>query len=215
MRITWLGHATFLIETIGKAIYIDPRIDPFSPLKLPKANIILVSHWHPEHCTRESVERLLGDDTMIFGTAEVARQFNGCIAMKAGDKKTADGIIIIRAMPAKTLHHIGGHDEEGFVIGFLIESEMKKIYYTSDTDLLPEMIGLAPDVVIIPVGGTMTMTPEEAAKAVCAMKAKIAIPAHWGYTEGTRDDAELFKEIIEREKEHRAVILKPGEMVTV
>jgi L-ascorbate metabolism protein UlaG (beta-lactamase superfamily) len=157
---------------------------------------------------------LLGDDTIIMGTPEVAREFNGCIAMRAGDKRAVRGISI-KAMPAQTLHHIGGHDEEGFVIGFLIESEMKKLYYTSDTDALPEMTNLAPDVVIIPVGGTLTMTPEEAAKAVCAMKAKIAIPAHWGYREGTRDDAELFKEYIEREKEHRAVILKPGEMVTI
>ncbi|MEM4240463.1 MAG: MBL fold metallo-hydrolase [Candidatus Woesearchaeota archaeon] len=214
MRITWLGHATFLIETAGQTIYIDPYIEPFTGVQLPKATIILVSHWHPEHCTRQSVEMLLGDDTVILGTPEVAREFNSCTAMKAGDKKTIKGVAI-KAMPAQTLHHPGGHGEEGFVIGFLIESEMKKIYYTSDTDALPEMIGLAPDVVIIPVGGTVTMTPEEAAKAVCAMKAKIAIPAHWGYREGTRDDAELFKEIIEREKEHKGVILKPGEMVEI
>lgn len=214
MRITWLGHATFLVETAGQAIYIDPYIEPFTGVQLPKATIILVSHWHPEHCTRESVKMLLGDETVIIGTSEVAREFNGCIAMRAGDKKTLRGITI-RAMPAQTQHHIGGHGEEGFVIGFLVESENKKLYYTSDTDPLPEMSGLAPDVVIIPVGGTTTMTPEEAARAVCMMKAKIAIPAHWGYREGTRDNAELFKEYIEREKEHRAVILKPGEMVAV
>ncbi len=214
MRITWLGHATFLVETAGQTIYIDPYIEPFTGAQLPKASIILVSHWHPEHCTRESVERILGDDTIIMGPPEVAREFNGCIAMKAGDKRTARGVAI-KAMPAKTFHHTGGHGEEGFVIGFLIESENKKLYYTSDTDPLPEMANLAPAVVIIPVGGTTTMTPQEAAKAVCAMKAKIAIPSHWGFREGTRDDAELFKEIIDREKKHKAVILKPGEMVEV
>jgi len=214
MRITWLGHSTFLVETGVHTIYIDPYLDPFSPVRLPKATIILISHWHPEHCTRESVQRLTGDETTILGTPDAAREFYGCIAMNAGDKKNIGGITI-RAMPARTKHHIGGHEEEGFVIGFMIESEDRKLYYTSDTDPLPEMIGLKPDAVLIPVGGTTTMGPEEAAKAVHAMQAKIAIPTHWGSKTGTRDDAELFKEYLEREKEHRAVILEPGEMLEI
>jgi len=214
MRITWLGHATFLIETDGTIIYIDPYLDPYSPVKLPKANIILISHWHPDHCTRESVQRLMGDETIIMGPPDVARQFNGCITMNAGDKKQV-GDIAIRAMPARTTGRRGGHGEEGFVIGFLIESEKKKLYYTSDTDFLPEMTGLTPDVVLIPVGGSTTMGPAEAARAVHAMQAKIAIPTHWGTITGTRDDAELFKEYLEREQEHKAVILEPGEMVEV
>ncbi len=214
MRITWLGHATFLIETGTHTIYIDPYLDPFSSVRLPKATIILISHWHPTHCTRESVQMLMGDETTILGTPEAAKQFYGCIAMSAGDKKRI-GDIIIKAMPAMTKHHLGGHEEEGSVIGFMIESEKKKMYYTSDTDPLPEMIGLKPDVVLIPVGGTTTMGPEEAAKAVRAMNAKIAIPTHWGAATGTRDDAELFKEYLAQEKEHTVIILKPGEMTEV
>jgi L-ascorbate metabolism protein UlaG (beta-lactamase superfamily) len=212
MRITWLGHATFLVETGRQTIYIDPYLDPYSEVRLPKATMILISHWHPDHCTRESVEKLRTDGTVILGTADVAREFLGAKALNPGDK-AAVAETTIRAMPAKTLHRRGGHDEEGFVIGFVVEAEGKKLYYTSDTDPLPEMIGLAPDVVLIPVGGTTTMGPEEAAKAVHAMRAKLAIPAHWGSQTGTRDDAEIFKEILEREREHKAVILAPGEMV--
>jgi L-ascorbate metabolism protein UlaG (beta-lactamase superfamily) len=214
MRITWLGHATFLIETGVFTIYIDPYLDPFSTVRLPKANIILISHWHPDHCTRESVMKLMTDETIIIGTPDVAREFNGCITMNAGDKRKI-GDLLIRAMPARTMHHRGGHEEEGFVIGFIVENENKKLYYTSDTDPLPEMIGLAPDVVLIPVGGSTTMGAEEAAKAVHAMQAKIAIPTHWGTITGTRDDAELFKEYLERESEHKVVILEPGEMMEI
>lgn len=214
MKIAWLGHATFLVETGIFTIYIDPYLDPYSTLNLPKANIILISHWHPDHCTRESVLKLMGDETIIIGPPDVAREFNGCITMNAGDKKKI-GDLVIRAMPAQTFHHRGGHEEEGFVIGFVIESENKKLYYTSDTDPLPEMIGLAPDVVLIPVGGSTTMGPEEAAKAVRAMQAKIAIPTHWGAITGTRDDAELFKEYLERDSGHKVVILEPGEMTEI
>lgn len=214
MRITWLGHATFLIEAASQIIYIDPVIDPFTAARFPKANIILVSHWHPDHCTRESVEKLRSDDTLIIGTPDVAREFLGCQAMRAGDTKTLEHARI-RAMPARTTHHSGGHGEEGFVIGFLVETEGKKLYYTADTDPLPQMVGLAPDVVLIPVGGTTTMSPSEAAKAVQAMNAKLAIPAHWGSRTGTRDDAELFKEYLEQEPGRHAVIIEPGEMIEV
>jgi L-ascorbate metabolism protein UlaG (beta-lactamase superfamily) len=210
MHITWLGHSTFLIETENRLIYIDPYLDPHSSVRLPKAHFILISHWHPDHCTRESVQKLMDDDTIIIGTAEAAREFNGAIPMRAGEKRQF-GNLTIKAMPARTLHHAGGHSEEGFVIGFVIESEKKKLYYTSDTDPLPEMVGLMPDVVIIPVGGSTTMGAQEAAKAVSAMQAKIAIPAHWGTTTGTRDDAELFKEYVETGNQ-RVVILEPGEM---
>ncbi len=216
MLVTWLGHATFIVETGNFTIYIDPYLDPYSTLRLPKANLILISHWHPDHCTRESVMKLMTDETIIIGTPDVAREFNGCVTMNAGDKRQF-GNILIRAMPARTMHHRGGHEEEGFVIGFIVECENKKLYYTSDTDPTPEMVGLKPDVVLIPVGGSTTMGPEEAAKAVHAMEAKVAIPTHWGTITGTRDDAELFKEYLENEvsNEHKVVILEPGEMTEI
>lgn len=206
MRITWLGHATFLIEGAGQTIYIDPYIDPYSPMQLPKATIILISHWHPDHCTRESVERLLADNTTLLGTSDASREFYNCKTMIPGSSETT-GNVRITAMPAR------GHGEEGFVIGFLLEIENKKVYYTSDTGLLPTMHDLKPDVVLIPVGGTTTMTPKQAALAVRAMGAKIAIPAHWGTRTGTRDNAELFKEYLEPTPEHKVVILEPGEMI--
>lgn len=212
MRITWLGHATFLIETGRHVIYIDPVLVPDPQFRLPKATILLISHWHPDHCTHESVEKLRTDETVILGTADVAREFLGAEALQPGTKRTLSEITIT-ATAAKTLHHRGGHQEEGFVIGFVLAAEGKKLYYTSDTDLLPDMRGLAPDIVLIPVGGTTTMGPEEAARAVHAMQAKLAIPSHWGAQTGTRDDAEMFKEILERDYAHKAVILEPGEMV--
>ncbi len=209
MQITWLGHATFLIETAKHTIYIDPYLDPYSTLKLPKATVILISHWHPDHCTRESVERLLVDSTKIFGTAEVASEFLGAKTMLPNEQ-VAIPDLSIKAMPTK--HDRGGH-EEG-VIGFLIEADQKKLYYTSDTKLLPEMKSIRPDVVLIPVGGITTMKPKEAAEAVHLMEAKLAIPAHWGTLTGTRDNAELFKEYTEQ-KHHQVVILEPGQMVQI
>ena len=214
MRITWLGHATFLIETGKQIVYIDPYLDPYSEVRLPKATVILISHWHPDHCTRESVEKLAIDGTVIIGTSDVAREFLGSKALQSGNKITLSELTIT-SMPAKTARHRGGHDEEGFVIGFVLSMEGKKLYYTSDTDFLPDMIGIAPDVVLIPVGGTTTMGPEEAAKAVHAMQAKLAIPAHWGSQTGTRDDAELFKEILDRDQQHKVIVLEPGEMIEV
>ena len=214
MRITWLGHASVLVETKSHTIYIDPYFDPYAKLRLPKATVVLITHWHPDHVTRESVERVNVDATRIFGTKEAASEFYNCTAMNAGQTQTV-GDLIIKAMPAQTTDHIGGHDQEGFVLGFWIESEGKKLYYTSDTDLLPNMQGLKPNIVLIPVGGTTTMNAEEAAKAVQEIGAPLAVPTHWGSKTGTRDDAELFKEYLEKTHKHQAVILTPGEMIDI
>jgi L-ascorbate metabolism protein UlaG (beta-lactamase superfamily) len=213
MHITWLGHATVLVEAGKNTIYIDPYFEPYGTPRLPKATLILVSHWHPDHCTRESIEMIRTDETTIIGTADVAREFFGAKTMRA-DEKIRVRELTIKALQAITRHHIGSHDEEGFVLGFLLECEGKKLYYTADTDPLPEMIGLMPDVVLIPVGGTTTMNPAEASKAVSAMQAKMAIPIHWGTRTGTRDDAELFKELTEQ-KGIPTTILQPGEMIDV
>jgi L-ascorbate metabolism protein UlaG (beta-lactamase superfamily) len=153
------------------------------------------------------------DDTVILGTPDVAREFFGAMAMRPGDKKTVAGIAVA-AMPAKTIRHHGGHDEEGFVLGFLLEADGKRVYYTSDTDLLPSMAGIAPDVLLLPVGGTTTMGPAEAAKAAGEIMAGLAIPIHWGTLTGTSDDAELFREYAEKQG-IKALILRPGGVVEI
>ena len=70
-------------------------------------------------------------------------------------------------------------------------------YHAGDTDVIPEMKDLKPDVAFLPVGGTYTMTAEEAARAVKEIQPKVVVPMHWGSIIGSSQDAEKFKSLCE------------------
>lgn len=212
MEVTWLGIASFLIESKGRTAYVDPYFEPYPYVEpeLPLADLILVSHFHFDHCTSESVQKVRQDNTQIFGPAEVASRFLGCTAMRAGETRDL-GWTKITAMPARMVR--GGHEEN--VLGWWLELEGKTVYFTSDTTFLPGMRKLKPDVLIIPVGGTRTLRAEEAAFITKTLSPKFAIPMHWGRIAGSRDDAEFFKEMVERERKTHVIILEPGEQVTL
>jgi L-ascorbate metabolism protein UlaG (beta-lactamase superfamily) len=79
-------------------------------------------------------------------------------------------------------------------VGFVIEAEGRRVYYPGDTDAIPEMDAIRADIVLIPVGGTYTMTAVEAADAVNRMKPVVAVPIHYGDIVGSLADAKKFKE---------------------
>jgi L-ascorbate metabolism protein UlaG (beta-lactamase superfamily) len=70
------------------------------------------------------------------------------------------------------------------------------VYHAGDTDVIPEMEGLAPDVALLPVGGKFTMTAEEAAEAFAKLGAKRAVPMHFGSVAGSQADADRFLELV-------------------
>ena len=72
-----------------------------------------------------------------------------------------------------------------------------RIYHTGDTDDIPEMNTVNPDIALVPVSGTYVMTSEEAARAVNEkIKPKLAIPMHYGTIVGTENDAKKFKGLV-------------------
>src|SRR5207253_5928827 len=70
-----------------------------------------------------------------------------------------------------------------------------RVYHAGDTDAIPEMKGLKPDVALLPVSGTYVMTAEEAAQAAKMVEPKLAIPMHYGVIVGSEQDAQKFKQL--------------------
>lgn len=200
-KIHWLGHDSFRLE--GEVtVYIDPwKLPPNSP----KADIILITHDHYDHCSTEDVAKIQKADTVIVTIPAAARKLKGEVkTVKPGDKITVKGIEI-EAVPAyntdKPFHPKGaGH------VGFIITLGGKRIYHAGDTDFIPEMKGLKVDIALLPVSGTYVMTAEEAAKAADAIKPEVAIPMHYGEIVGSERDAERFKELTSVQ----VTILKPS-----
>ncbi|MBS3131927.1 MBL fold metallo-hydrolase [Candidatus Woesearchaeota archaeon] len=184
-----LGHASFRIDG-SKTIYIDPW-----KLSNPvKADIILISHSHFDHFSKEDVNKIKKDDTVIIAARDAAKEFEVAKELVPG-QKIEIGKIVVEAVPA---YNIGKefHKKESGWLGFIINIDGKRIYYAGDTDCTPEMEKIKSiDIALMPVSGTYLMTAEEAAKAVKKINPKKAIPYHYGDVVGTLDDAVRFKEL--------------------
>lgn len=193
-KIHWLGHDSFRIDGKDSVIYIDP----YRIKEDPPADLILITHDHFDHASPADVAKIRKADSVIVTTAAAAAKFSGDIRIvKPGDTVTVKGVEI-RALPAYNLTKFRSpgvpfHPKEAGHVGFLITVDGLHIYHAGDTDHIPEMTGLAPDVALLPVSGTYVMTVEEAVQAAAAIGPKVAVPMHVGEGIGSLDDAARFK----------------------
>jgi L-ascorbate metabolism protein UlaG (beta-lactamase superfamily) len=191
----WLGHDSFRIEGGGLVIYIDP----WNIEGGPKADLILLTHDHRDHCSPKDVAKVQKEDTVIVTIAAAAAKLSGKIeVVKPGDKVTVKGILI-NAVPAYNVNKFRSpgvpfHPKETGHVGFVITVEGVRIYHAGDTDHIPEMGAIATDIALLPVSGIYVMTADEAVAAAATIKPQIAIPMHVGGGIGLAADAEHFRE---------------------
>jgi len=190
-NIKWFGQAAIKISG-EKIIYIDP----WKIREDEKADLILITHEHFDHCSPEDVEKIQKEDTVIVTVDECEDKLKGDIKIvKPGDKIEIKGIQI-EAVAAYNLNKNFHQKNYGWV-GFIITIDGQRIYHAGDTDFIHEMKDIKADIVFLPVGGTYTMNPEEAAQAVNTIRPRIAVPIHWGDIVGSRQDAEKFKSLVD------------------
>ncbi|MBW3020150.1 MBL fold metallo-hydrolase [Candidatus Woesearchaeota archaeon] len=206
MIIKWLGQASFKLKINNYIIYIDPVIGNYDNEE--KANLILITHEHHDHFSKEIIDKLMCDDTKIVGSANVISQIDGNALDNNETIKLDD--VKITAVPAYNID--SGYHKKGNGNGYVLEVDGKKIYHCGDTDLIPEMNLIEADIMLVPVGGIYTMDYEDAATSVMLIHPKIVIPIHWGSIVGHKEDAEhLRDEIISETDEIRVKILEENE----
>lgn len=201
--ITWFGHTSFMIES-GKRIYIDPHVLPDSA---EKADIVLVTHEHFDHCNVDNIKRLRGEQTKVLGPPGVMKKLGFGSPMNI-DKVTSIGGVKITGIDAYNINKFRSPGNpfhpRGLGIGYLIEMDRKAIYHAGDTDNIPEMTSLGDvDIALLPIGGTYTMTVDEAAEAAKVIKPKICVPMHYNSDKygisGINADPEEFAKLLESE----------------
>lgn len=201
IKIRWYGHDTFTLE---KEITIC--IDPYKLSKTIQADLVLISHNHFDHLSLEDLKKILSKNTIIVAANECMSQISNIalkekIGIAPGEEKTINNVKI-KAIPAYNIDKINPdtkkpfHPKEDKKVGFIITMQGTSIYHTGDSDLIPEMTDLKPDVLLVPVSGTYVMTAKEAAKAVEKIKPKVAIPMHYGTIVGNENDAKEFKTMV-------------------
>ncbi len=189
----WLGHSGFLIQSKGQIIYIDPYKIADG---LPKADIILVSHDHYDHCSIEDINKLKKKDTIFITEKNSAEKLQGKVTvLQAGDKIDIDGVSVT-AVPAYNTNK-KFHPQQNGWLGFVLTIEGVRIYHAGDTDYIPEMKDIDTEVALLPVSGTYVMTANEGVQAALDIKPTVAVPMHCGSLVGTMADAKTFAEALE------------------
>ncbi len=193
LNITFLGHASLLMDFNGKEIYIDPcgQFADFS--KLPKADIILFTHEHRDHFDPQAIEELRTDNTLVVLTEACALKYKEGIVMRNEDVKIVSGIKI-EGVPA---YNIVNKRSSGFPYhlkglgnGYILTLGNRRVYIAGDTEFIPEMKELTDiDIAFLPVSVPQTMTVEMAADAIKAIRPKIFYPYDYDHA----DLSELVK----------------------
>jgi L-ascorbate metabolism protein UlaG (beta-lactamase superfamily) len=199
VELKWLGHAGFLIKN-HKTIYIDPfKIKENSE----KADIILITHSHYDHCSFADIKGIIKEGTKIVLTADSQSKITRAeipvdIQIIAPNQELTFGEIKISAVPAYNIDK-PFHPKEEEWVGYVIKMKDILIYHAGDTDFIPEMQKLTghkqPDkqfIALLPIGGRFTMSVDEAVEAAKLIKPALAIPMHYGGIIGSKEDAEEF-----------------------
>jgi L-ascorbate metabolism protein UlaG (beta-lactamase superfamily) len=190
LRITFIGHASLLFQFGGLNIYVDPdgRLADFS--KLPKADLILVTHRHGDHFDPAAIQALRQAGTDIY-TAP------GCQPLPANAKFLKNGDqarfrnVAIEAVPAYNLVHKRGDGQpfhpRGEGNGYILAFPGLRVYVAGDTEDIPEMNALK-DIAIafLPMNLPYTMTPEMTARAAKAFKPRVLYPYHYSNSDPHR-----------------------------
>ena len=202
LEITFIGHGTLMFSFEGKVIHVDPWTKLADYSKMPKADIILLTHHHRDHLDPRALELIRTKETTVVLTEICSDKVKGDILMRNGDVKTVGGLKI-EAVPAYNLVHMRSpgvpYHPKGEGNGYVISFGDKRVYVAGDTENTPEMKALKDiDIAFLPMNLPYTMTPEMVADAAKAFKPKVLYPYHFGQTD-TSELVRLLKDVSEVE----------------
>ena len=201
VRITMVGHGTLMLEFDGRVIHVDPWTRLADYTRMPKADLILVTHGHRDHFDPEAIRLLRGPRTRIVVPARRAVGLENPMVMANGDTVESMGIAIF-AVPAYNMVHMrqdgSPYHLKGDGNGYVLTLGGRRIYVAGDTENTPEMKALKGiDAAFLPANLPYTMSTEMVADAACAFKPKVLYPYHYG-VENPAVVAKYLKEDLEK-----------------
>jgi L-ascorbate metabolism protein UlaG (beta-lactamase superfamily) len=180
VKITFIGHATFMLEAVGKRIYIDPY-ELSDKYKDFPGDGVLITHDHHDHFDEDSINKIIKSGTEFICPATCNGPQNKFKSKRLipGIKSLLCGFEVeaVRAYnPNKKFH-----PRENGWLGYIITMDEQKIFHTGDSDYIPEYEELKGkvDVALLPVGDTYTMDFADGVKTVMAINPRITIPMHY------------------------------------
>jgi L-ascorbate metabolism protein UlaG (beta-lactamase superfamily) len=193
LMITFLGHGSLLFTHNNKTFYVDPYSKVADYSKLPKADIILLTHEHRDHLDRQAIESVKTGDTVVVMSPPCANQITGEYVLRNGEVATVAGVQV-EAVAAYNIVHRRENGQpfhpKGEGNGYILTFGDVRVYVAGDTENIPEMEGLEKiEVAFLPMNLPYTMSSQMVAEAARTFRLRILYPYHFGAT----DTAELTR----------------------
>ena len=201
MELTWVGHATTLIDVDGYRVLTDPlltrrvahlrRRRPEPVDETFDVDLVLLSHVHLDHLHLPSLKRLRPSARVLtpMGSAKLLRKagFADVTEIVVGDRIDA-GPVVVEVVPAAHKRGRGPHSRvSADPVGFIVNGAGRRVYFPGDTDLFDGMADFGDiDVALLPIwgwGSTLGeghLNPQRAAMATKLIRPALLVPIHWG-----------------------------------
>jgi L-ascorbate metabolism protein UlaG (beta-lactamase superfamily) len=198
VKITFIGHGTLMFTYHGKVFHVDPfgKLTDYS--NLPKADVILITHDHPDHLDTAAIASIVKEGTVIVASAICKGKIRNAVILRNGESKKIEGVDVL-AVPAYNIKNKRPSGEpfhaKGDGNGYVLTFGDKRIYIGGDTENIPETAQLKNiDVAFLPMNLPYTMTPEMVADGARSFLPKILYPYHYGESDTSRI-RELLKDV--------------------
>lgn len=181
LTVLFFEHSSLALVWNGFVVYNDPLLEYADYSKLPKADLILVTHEHYDHLDKAAVEHLRKTGTVVAGSAAVGREVSYAEIIphfspqRLTPEITVESVPAYNVSPAQLQFHPRERGDNGYVVSF----GGTRVYIAGDTEPIPEMGRLKDiDIMFLPVNQPYTMTPQQAAEAARTIGAPIFFPYH-------------------------------------
>jgi L-ascorbate metabolism protein UlaG (beta-lactamase superfamily) len=206
-RLTWLGHASFLVQLDGTSLLVDPvlgeaifggtrrNVAPGVPVeKLPRIDASLVTHAHYDHLDLPTLSRVRAPVIAGLGSGRYLRGAGPGATELGWWRSTRVGGVQVTFVPAQHWSRRSPFDVNAALWGgFVVEGSSAAIYHAGDTALFDGFreIGAAfpgLDAALLPIGAydpgwfmeRQHMSPEQALRALGELGARAMVAMHWG-----------------------------------
>lgn len=225
MKLTYLSHSTFLLETGSHRLLFDPFLTGNDKAPVAAQDVacdfILLSHGHEDH-TGDALEIAKRTGATIIANYEIAEYFGAKGAKTHGMNPGGAHVFPFGRVKLTIAHHTSSLNAGldpiylGVACGLVVDCGGKKLYHAGDTALFLDMqlIGRGGlDVALLPIGDNFTMGPEDALEALDYLKPKVAVPMHYNTWPPIAQDAAAFARAAQ-DRGHHVEPLAPGGSLT-